>query len=128
MSATNVYGTFDPTRQSRPRRPTSRGSAESADSSASIESRPLLPSKVPDEATGMMSSVSKDLIPFESIFHFVHRIFSRKPKLELPGNGIHEVKFSLVLHVPLLFYRILVTERVCQWRQHTPQIEAGHIS
>jgi len=37
-----------------------------------------------------MSGISKDLIPFESIFSFVHRIFRRKPTLDLPGNGILE--------------------------------------
>jgi len=91
IPAINTYGTFNPTRPSRSRsRPTSRGSAESGDSSASVESRPLLPSMVPNQGTGLMSSVSRDLIPFESIFHFIHRFFRRKPKLELPGNGLLE--------------------------------------
>jgi putative membrane protein len=94
IPAVNAYGTFDTTRLPRSRsRPTSRGSAESGDSSVSIQSRPLLPSMVPNQDTGMMSSVSRDLIPFESIFHFIHRIFQRKPKLELPGNGLLEVNF-----------------------------------
>jgi hypothetical protein len=98
IPAMNAYGTFNPTRPSRSRsRPTSRGSAESGDSSASIESRPLLPSMVPNQGTGMMSSVSRDLIPFESIFHFIHRIFQRKPKLELPGNGLLEVNFLSIV-------------------------------
>jgi len=73
----NAYGTFDPTTQSRP---VSRQSALSYSSCDSTAKRPLLPSVLPVTSTGIMSSVSRDLIPFESIFHFVHRIFRRSPQ------------------------------------------------
>jgi ion channel-forming bestrophin family protein len=91
IPAINAYGTFDPNQQSGPgARPASR---QSTASSGISENRPLLPSALPNKGPGIISSISKDLIPFESIFSFVTRIFGgifrREPKLELPVNEVN---------------------------------------
>lgn len=96
----NAYGTFDPHIQhpQAPSRPVSRQSDISQTTSEESESRPLLPSELRTEEPGFMSRVSRDLIPFESIFSFIHRIFKRTPKLELPTNGTVQVRYSHFFH------------------------------
>jgi predicted membrane chloride channel (bestrophin family) len=89
IPAVNAYGTFDATAP----RPVSRQSMISCSSNSSGPTRPLLPSEMHTTSTGIMSGVSRDLIPFESIFHFIHRILWRSSKLILPiedpsGNGV----------------------------------------
>jgi ion channel-forming bestrophin family protein len=71
--------------------------ANSSQSSLSNEHVPLLPAQMQQD-TGMLSDVSRNLIPFESFFHWVHSLFKRKPKIELPTVCIyiyiHSISFS----------------------------------
>ncbi|KAF7984786.1 hypothetical protein HWV62_11778 [Athelia sp. TMB] len=78
-----AYGTFDP---AHPSRSASRRSSSSASTNSDAsEHRPLLPSQFRPDNVTIGSMVSRDLIPFESVWTSVIGLFKRKPKLELPG-------------------------------------------